>query len=241
MSSPSAVWLLGSDYPDLGPIALVSHSCGGALGLSRGRLPKPYAHVDPNEDAALLRHTARGTLLAVADGFNGAVAAELVLDAVHLAAAELVVGDPGAFEGAVAALIARTAAPIRAVAPSDTTLVLMAVLGDRVHVASFGDSAAYRALRREPLLPPTRPGLAALGLGSFAPEAHTTHFEREAGERVAVVSDGVTNYVADPAEIPTWLEGAADDREAVRAILEAALEGGAGDNVAAVTYRGGAR
>jgi serine/threonine protein phosphatase PrpC len=53
-----------------------------------------------------------------------------------------------------------------------------------------------------------------------------------------VVSDGVTNYVPDPARISEWLAEAPNDMQAARTIAECALRGGAGDNVAVAVYGG---
>ena len=82
---------------------------------------------------------------------------------------------------------------------------------------------------------PWPPGLAKPGVVNVP---FTAHFTREAGERVAVVSDGITNFLRDPARIPVWLAEAPDDTSAVRRIAEAALSSGAGDNLAVVAYEG---
>lgn len=52
----------------------------GAVALSRGGAPKPYAHTDPNEDAVLAARGERGALVAVADGHWGARAAEIAIE-----------------------------------------------------------------------------------------------------------------------------------------------------------------
>jgi hypothetical protein len=51
-----------------------------AAALSRGGAEKPYPHVDPNEDAALVASGARGSLVAVADGHWGHRGAERALE-----------------------------------------------------------------------------------------------------------------------------------------------------------------
>jgi hypothetical protein len=53
---------------------------GAAVALSRGGAAKPYAHTDPNEDAALAARGRRGALVAVADGHWGARAAEIAIE-----------------------------------------------------------------------------------------------------------------------------------------------------------------
>ncbi len=239
MIAHSAVWLLGRDFPELGPVGLVGNPIGGALAISRGRFPKPYAHVDPNEDAALLVHTRSGSVIAVADGFNGAAAAELALEAVRESADRLVVEEPEAFDLAIRERARALAVELQGVAPSSTCLVLIAVCGQACHVASFGDSSAFRANTTAVLVPPNElpwpPGRAKPEL---LDTSFTAHFVRAPGERVAVVTDGITNYVREPTRIPSWLAEARDDTEAVRRIAEAALDAGAGDNLAVVAYGG---
>jgi serine/threonine protein phosphatase PrpC len=233
----SAISLLGRDFPELGPVGLVTNRLGGALAISRGRFPKPYPHVDPNEDAALLVHTRSGVMIAVADGFNGSAASELALEALSKSADLLVVEDTDAFDSAIREWVRTLTVELRRVAPSSTCLALIAVRDRACHVASFGDSSAFRASENEVLVGPTElpwpPGLAKPGLVDVP---FTAHFAREAGERVAVVSDGITNFLRDPTRIPAWLAEAPDDTSAVRRIAEAALESGAGDNLAVVAY-----
>jgi len=85
-----SICLLGRDYPELGPLGIAGLPTGGALALSRGALPKPYPHLDPNEDGALLVETQRGMLLAIADGYNGVAACELALAAAREGAGALI-------------------------------------------------------------------------------------------------------------------------------------------------------
>ena len=235
--SSFAISLLGRDYPDLGPLAVVHALEGGALALSRGREPKAYAHTDPNEDGALLVRTPDGVVLAVADGYNGSAASERSLDAVRDAAPELMVEDDEAFERAGAELARSIAASLGRVAPSRSWLLVAALRAGRCHFASFGDSALFRAGARgrlnvinELALRPSLAGrklLTPLWCGAF---------ERAPGERIAIVSDGVTNFMQDPASLPRLLADAADDAAAARSIAEAALGGGAGDNVAVAVF-----
>jgi serine/threonine protein phosphatase PrpC len=123
----------------------------GALALSRGAERKPYRHVDPNEDAALLLADEAGMLLAVADGFNGVPASELALRAVGRAAAELLVPEFERFAAAVLALLARIAQRLDPESDSRTCLLLAALSGNRCHFASVGDSSLFRATSGEPV------------------------------------------------------------------------------------------
>jgi serine/threonine protein phosphatase PrpC len=236
----AAVSLLGRDYPDLGPVASVGLPRAGGLALSRGLEPKAYAHTDPNEDAALVALGESGVLLAVTDGYNGAAAAELGLGFTQRRAAALLDacaagagagGEP--FERAVRSLLVELREALRAVEPSRSCLLIAALVGRRCDFASFGDCSLFRGSQSTPLnvtnelvLSPT------LGERKLPTNLWLGSFERADGERVALVTDGVTNFAPRPQEIAQLLASARDDTRAARAIAELALRGGAGDNVA---------
>jgi serine/threonine protein phosphatase PrpC len=234
------VELRGRDYRKLGPLALVALPGAGALALSRGAEPKAYAHVDPNEDGALLVANDAGLLAAVVDGRNGAAAAERALDAVAAAADDLIAASGLAFAERARRLALDVASSLRELAPSHTCLLLAARRGAALHFASFGDSFLFRASSDAaaspetpyvlgPMLTPRGLGLEALWHGSFtlAP-----------GERVALVTDGVTNFAPEPERLGALLRGRADAASGARAIARAALDGGAGDNVAVAVLEG---
>jgi serine/threonine protein phosphatase PrpC len=232
-----ATILLGRHWPELGPLALAELPGGGALALSRGAQPKAYAHQDPNEDAALIARLPGGVLLAVADGFNGVEAAELAIERTRARAAQLVEAADEAFRAQVLELLADVAGRLPRGSRSRACLVLAAVVGTRIELASFGDACAFRA--RSPL-PLVQQNALLVGAGTRDPRALDPglwHWSalRARGERVALVSDGITNFVPDPSEIPSMLAAAPNDLEAARALARAALEGGAGDNVAVAT------
>jgi hypothetical protein len=199
-----AISLLGRDYTELGPLIQVSFPDGGALALSCGARRKAYHAVDPNEDAALLLRSERGALLAVADGFHGLTASHRALTAGR----EL-----------------RSA--------SRTCLLLASIDASGCRWACLGDSALFRSTRSDPVTPCNdlvlQPGLRAL---PHPPDDWSGTFRLEPGERIAVVSDGVTNFVTDMTSIPRMLASAKSDAAAAREIALAALHGGAGDNVA---------
>jgi serine/threonine protein phosphatase PrpC len=71
--------LRGRDHVELGAIDVVSEG-PAAIGITLGGAKKRYAHVDPNEDAALLAFGPGGVLVAVADGHHGFEAAEVALE-----------------------------------------------------------------------------------------------------------------------------------------------------------------
>jgi serine/threonine protein phosphatase PrpC len=231
--------LLGRDYPVLGPVGVVRLPGAGALALSRGKERKPYRHVDPNEDGALLIAQSAGTLLAVADGYNGVAASERALRAVERAAAALLVPDPERFAAAAIALVAALACDLAEVGDSRTCLVVAALCGRRCHFASFGDSSLFRAAASGPVtqsneivLGPELQGEALAPLLREAAGLWLGGFERAAGERIALVTDGVTNFAPEPDALSRILKDAPSDAAAAREIARAALGGGAGDNVA---------
>jgi serine/threonine protein phosphatase PrpC len=234
-----AVALFGRDYPRLGPLGAVALADGGALALSRGQEPKPYRHVDPNEDAALIVRDPVGVLLAVADGHDGVAASELAIEAVRRNARELLSDDLSRFTAQLDRVLLALAAELRAVEPSRTCLLLAALVGDRCLYACFGDSALYRASQPDPVTAPTDcylgpdrvldDELRGTALGSFA---------REPGERVALVTDGVVNFLQSPDSLVGLLSSEVDDADCARAIARAAMRGGAGDNVAVSLFSG---
>ncbi len=234
-----AIALLGRDWAELGPLALAELPDGGALALSRGREPKAYQHTDPNEDAALLVRTPAGVLLAVADGFNGSEASELAIERARARAAELVEARGETFRAEVTRLAEGVLDGLPARSRSRSCLVLAALRGESVEIASLGDSNAFvagaaRGLAGENSLLLGNPE----PLGRARPELYHVRFTRAGGERIALVSDGVTNFVPEPSLIPRLLADSASDLSAARAIAEAALAGGAGDNVAVAVFAG---
>jgi serine/threonine protein phosphatase PrpC len=72
-------FLRGRDHREIGAVAAVAEG-RGAIALSRGGAHKVYAHVEPNEDAAIFALGSGGTLLAVADGHDGAYGAEKAVE-----------------------------------------------------------------------------------------------------------------------------------------------------------------
>jgi serine/threonine protein phosphatase PrpC len=232
--------LLGRDYPALGPVGVARLPGAGALALSRGAERKPYRHVDPNEDAALLVADDAGVLLAVADGFNGVAASEIALRAVERATPELLVQDAAVFAAAALALVERIARRLDPESDSRTCLLVAVLSGTRCHFANVGDSSLYRARSPEVVTAGSElflgPGFDTRRLGGRGGKdaSWLGSFERAPGERVAVVTDGITNFARDPSALPQRLEGAATDVLAATAIVRDALAGGAGDNVAIV-------
>jgi len=234
-----SIALLGRDWTELGPLALAELPDGGALALSRGAYPKAYAHTDPNEDAALLVRAQSGVLLAVADGFNGTDASELAIERVRAHAPELIEASGADFRAELGRVAADVRAALRPRARSRSCLVLAALRGERCELASLGDSNAFVAGDPNPL---ARQNALLLGNPERLPEGRPELFHwpvaRPAGARIALMSDGVTNFVEDLSRIPRLLAESASDVDAARAVAELAFAGGAGDNVAVAVFAG---
>ena len=230
--------LRGRDYPELGPLGSAALAEGGALAISRGAYRKPYAHVDPNEDGAFLQRGDGSTLLCVVDGYNGVRASELCLDAVRGHAAAILAAAPEAFVAAVteAALAAAHALAGGWRERSRSCLFVAVVEPKRCRWAGIGDCALFRASDPEPVSRDNPlvvgPRLAERLPG---PEEWSGGFERAAGERIAVVSDGVPKFVPEGRLIQEVLRDAVDDRSAAAAVVQLAMECGAGDNLAIAT------
>jgi hypothetical protein len=105
----------------------------------------------------------------------------------------------------------------------------------RCRWASFGDSSLFRSTQsravtrannlvlRPDLTLPAEPGDSWCG-----------RFALEEGERIAAVTDGVTNFVIDLERIHKVMR-APGDLEVARGLAHLAMESGAGDNIAVAT------
>lgn len=245
------VLLRGSEHSRLEELAVDAAEHAG-VALSRGGHKKVYAHTDPNEDAALLVQGEGGILLAVADGHQGAEAAEVALERVRAhAGAWTAFAAPGLRwpQSAVAALTdaneAILAHPDRGRKRQPrTTLALALVRPDegRIRWASVGDSHVYHATADGVLDlagadEPGAPGY-FLGYGEETPESLQekcrTGEEPLAGTRaLVVVTDGFTERgvgVDEPEEVLAGIvhqvESAAPAQRGeslARGVLEAAL------------------
>jgi hypothetical protein len=118
--------------------------------------------------------------------------------------------------------------------------LLVTARGPLCHWANFGDSGLFRASERDQLQPPNGLILGA-PLGSWS-VGNTPpwwgSFEREPDERIAVVTDGVINFIPSEGEIHAALRDAEDDVSAAVHLCQRAMLGGAGDNVAAAVIGG---
>lgn len=156
--APRAAMLRGRDHHRYGAVAAV---CEGpaAIALSIGGARKTYAHIDPNEDAAVFALGPGGALVAVADGHDGAEGAEAAVAHLRDVAAPAWTADrpahppetPEAWERAALEALASANAAVLRVAeaaarpPAPTTLAFALVRpGDGIVLhASIGDSHVF--------------------------------------------------------------------------------------------------
>lgn len=233
--------LWGKDHVAPGDIIVESPAPGVAVGMTRGLHPKAWRYTDPNEDAVAVVVGRRATLMVVADGHNGWASTEAAMAAVLAAFGD----DPPPadlsdeqlseiFWTAHGAILDVTQ-PHEAEHPdSRTTLVIALVAGSRLQWGSVGDSSVYAASRASDGRLNRRQnrflgyaGMPRRGLAMLLDQG----VERLADhEWVVLASDGFSDF-ARP--FPTQLfTTEADAAQLARGMIEAAFDGGAGDNVA---------
>lgn len=237
--------LSGDEHPTLGEVAVHALGPSTAAGLSAGALPKAYWHLDPNEDAAMAALGEDGVLLAVADGHNGADVSKRAVTAL-CDQAEVLLGCPPAhaeheltgalvrIEETVATLLTQRRSPRDL---SRAALSVALVRAGRLFTATYGDTAVLRIRAGKPRVFAAGEGF--LG-GPRSLPAHGAARLRT-GDRVLVCSDGITDFLGPdwPAGIAAAVEGQPDADAMVRALLNRAFQGGAGDHLAvAVTTVG---
>jgi serine/threonine protein phosphatase PrpC len=240
-----ALW--GTDHEELDVIA--SLAVGERVGLAntRGRHKKAYRYEDPNEDSVAAVVGPRATLLVCADGHNGALAPNLAVREVLAAFGD----DPppqlgdndwvDLFHRVNDAVVA--AKGIGSAQPASNTVLLAALATPgRLSWAGIGDGAIVlarpgaqrgRQLNREAMRFVGHPMNRRAIKGNL--QRGTTDLDPQ--EWVVLVTDGLSEFVAPlrPADVvprvlatvqPPTAEAAA------RALVEAACDAGAGDNVA---------
>ena len=231
--------LLGVDHAQLGEVRIEELGPSVAVGISRGRFPKGYPHVDPNEDAVFAAADGETVVMAVADGHSGFDAALAAIRAVadaplptRAVALDTVVRDRvWAAVEAVNAVVGHLVAPRDA---SRTSLTVAATRHGRIATCTIGDTACFVTTRRRA----TRIG----GVTRFlAPDTDASAIHVEAAHlpsrgTVILASDGVLDFVGDPAHQIRQVAGMAP-AASVESLISAAFSGGAGDNVSVATQR----
>jgi serine/threonine protein phosphatase PrpC len=233
--------LAGREHPSSGQIAVTDVAGRAAIGLARGWMPKPYAYVDPNEDVVACAVTHHRHLLVVADGHNGDrsshVAVAEVMDAFGDAVPERF--DRETVLDAAEAVERRVSAANAAGGPwSRTTLVVALRTATELWWFAAGDSALtiVSAPRTGPL-PATTRWFFGDGLNRAALSRSLATGRIAVPDRAWVVlaTDGYTDYLPDRLTVSSAtaiaVAGIDEPTDAVRALLDQARRGGAGDNV----------
>lgn len=232
--------LWGSDYTELGVVGTETLGERIGLGISRGRFPKGYPYVDPNEDVVLAATDGRTDLVAVLDGHNGfdaaRAAAQAILDRVEtlmtLSPEEAAIRAANLAGEAVRDATSHLEGIRRS---SGTTLCLAVVSGSHAAVVSAGDSAAVLMGEKTRLLTSASP---ALGHGRYQTNQPPTVVSLTPGDRLVVATDGLWDFLSRDGL--TRLDPTVFDSppRAVAELIDAAFAGGAGDNVGVVVRRG---
>lgn len=243
-SSVSRVVVLGADHQAPGAAVTVPVGDRVAVGLARGWRPKPYAYVDPNEDAVAAVAGERAQLLVVADGHNGRRASHEAVQAV----VDLLGDGPHPPDLSVERVVDVVAAvddrvcvaPVRR-GRTRTTLVVALRSRSVLQWASVGDSTlAVVADGRPRLLSTSTRWFVGDGLhrDAMLGALPTGTVDLPASAWVVLATDGYTDYLPRGLTLRAAVTAAVADADgpdgAVRAAFSQAREGGAGDNVGVV-------
>lgn len=232
--------LLGSDHPDLGEVAITTLGEDLAIGLSRGRFPKGYGHIDPNEDAVFAATNGSASVFAVADGHNGFDAAQAAVEAIADAAPQ-VLSAPLAL--GAERLVAVAADRVRALVPrrepprdrSGTALTVCVARPGEMATATLGDSgyvlATKRRVRTERgrsrfLTPQTDVAGAAIDVVSLPGRG-----------LVVAASDGLFDFTRDTLAATLGDSLGATPEDTVENLVDLAGRGGAGDHLSIAVLR----
>ena len=233
--------LLGRDHTGPGAMAIRSADARTAAGLARGWRPKPYAYVDPNEDAVGIVAGEHAQLLVIADGHNGHRAShqavEVVIDQLgdQLPAADLTDDELVVLIGDVEQRISEVAAPFGP--RTRTTLVVALRTQNALQWIGMGDSALLVIGSDTQELPAQTSWFCGDHLPPSAVYESLARGRVEISPNAWVVlaTDGYTDYLPvprPPAEATkAFLRSITEPDAAVDALLRQARRGGAGDNV----------
>jgi serine/threonine protein phosphatase PrpC len=226
--------LLGSDHSELEETAVVDLGPDLAVGISRGRFPKGYPHLDPNEDAVFAMTDGTTTILAVADGHRGFEAAKAAITAIGAHTESSLRSEPEVIVRNLAEVAIDAVATILPAHPptrdrSGASLSICALDTGTLAAATLGDTSCFIATKRRarriggdtPFLSPV----------SEATEIDVTTRSLGATSAVVVASDGFTDFAGD---VGASLRTAATMSAplGVEHLLAEAFTGGAGDNIA---------
>ena len=236
--------LWGTDHEELGSVATLAVGERAGIANTRGRYPKTYRYLDPNEDTVAAVAGPRATLLVCADGHHGRISShagvQAVLDAVGAdPPAEL---DDGAWLDVFTAANDAILAAKEAQPASETVLMAALVSFGRLSFASIGDGALVacrpgaergRQLNRESM----RFLGAQMNKRAMKNTVQRGTVDLDPDLWVVAITDGLSEFIAPmrPADVvPRVLalsrEGTAE--AAAVALVDTACSAGAGDNVA---------
>jgi serine/threonine protein phosphatase PrpC len=232
----AALW--GDEHPELGDIAVTGLGAHTALGLSAGRFPKSYWHLDPNEDGVVAVGDAGTRVLAVGDGHNGFDAAAAGLMGVAYEALQLLAAPPVTGAEVTARALARARRSVAdalqgLVEPrgrSRTALSIAVIDAGVVHAATHGDSSVVRVRRGKAKLLTAPSDF----LGPRTPTPEIASARARDGDVIVVVSDGVSDFLGShwPETLAKVVAAASDAQAGVQQIIQLAHAGGAGDHIA---------
>ena len=235
-----SILLLGEDYAELEEIRIRDLTPKVAIGISRGRFPKGYPHVDPNEDSVFAAIDGTTTILAVADGHHGFDAARAAMLAIAEAAPQFL---NDSLEDVVYRLAtSATEAVSKAVPPlpsprdtSRTSLTIAAIRDNAVAATTIGDTALFVVAGRRMTRLGIDSGYVSSATDPTAIEVISASFSHKA--MLILTSDGFLDFAADP---KAALRAAASLRacDAVDHLISEAFSGGAGDNLAIAVHTG---
>lgn len=235
----AALW--GDEHTELGETAVTELAPNAAVALSRGKFPKGYPHVDPNEDVVLVATDGANWVLAVADGHNGFDAAHAAMSAVRNNAKTTLAQattDPesalrDSFDMAKSAIAESLVDVEDDRLLSATALTLVIIGAGRLTALTMGDTGAVLIRNGRA----RRLGRTTKFLNPHADlrVADLAQVDQQAGDRVLVASDGLFDFVGrSPRRALTQLSDLhpTNSVDLAGAAIERAFAGGAGDNIA---------
>lgn len=223
--------LFGRDHTELGKLAVIEITPRLAIGISRGRFPKGYAHVDPNEDAVFAATDGETTVLAVADGHNGVDASHQTIEAIASTASETI-NSPG---GLLDRLVRAAVESFTDLGDERCRTALTVCVLDHTGVSAvtFGDTGVIVAGRRHSRV--YQGSSPFLGQQTGKPER--LDLEQENSIALGVATDGVFGFMPKSVQGHHQPARAEIAQEYVERVIDLAFKGGAGDNIAVAAHR----
>ena len=237
-ASLRSVALSGPDHTELGTTSVHELTPNLAVGISRGRFPKGYPHVDPNEDAVFAATDGSTSVLCVVDGHSGFDAAGAAIAAISEAAPQILDQNPDSIVADLSLLAAQAVATnVPSLAPprerSETAVTIVALREAALASSTAGDTACFvvegRRVNRiggatEFLTPSS--GSDAVATMTATPSERST---------VVVLSDGIIDFAGDTTRALRSIRDLSA-RDAVDRLLALAFQGGAGDNLSVAVF-----